>query len=207
MTPYPSHRHPAPDQKQGSTSEFRISLTHLEHDAAYADAHQAEDIIDVVLFTPSHQLLAAEAGVGSEHDLPRRPALPQLLDDAADFFDSACGRILVGRPEPRAQCPKSILGTEKVPPRKPCSASRSTPCRKTTHLAPSANPLPAKIDPCEKWRLNHPRPVKNDSISRGFTSNACRGCQSCYCTMTVMPGEVLVLWARSAMTSLFAEIT
>jgi hypothetical protein len=45
----------------------------------------------------------AEAGVSSQHDAHLGPSLPQLRHDAADLFDRACGRILVGWPEPRSQ--------------------------------------------------------------------------------------------------------
>ena len=54
-------------------------------------------------FAPAHQFLAAEAGVGAEHDLHLGPALAQLGHDASDFFRTARSRILVGRPQPRTQ--------------------------------------------------------------------------------------------------------
>ena len=66
-------------------------------------ARQAEDVIDMVCFAPAHQFFAAEAGVGAQHDLHFGPALAQLRHDAAHFFDRARSRILVGRPQPRAQ--------------------------------------------------------------------------------------------------------
>ena len=68
-------------------------------------ARQAEEVIDLVLvgFAPGHQFLAAEAGVGAQHDLHLRPALAQLGHDAARLPRPRRRRILVGRPEPRAQ--------------------------------------------------------------------------------------------------------
>jgi hypothetical protein len=48
---------------------------------------QAEHIVDMILFAPAHQVFAAEAGVGAEHDLHPRPALPQLRHDTADLLD------------------------------------------------------------------------------------------------------------------------
>jgi hypothetical protein len=38
-------------------------------------ALQAEEVIDAVLFSPTHQRFAAEPGVGAQHDLHFRPAL------------------------------------------------------------------------------------------------------------------------------------
>ena len=70
---------------------------------------------------------------------------------------------------PAELCPDSKLGTEKVPPRMLCSASGSTPCRKTTLLTGSAMPLPlpAKIDPREIWRLpkRHARLKRHPSLA------------------------------------------
>ncbi len=66
-------------------------------------ARQAEEVIDLVLFAPGHQFLAAEAGVGAQHDLHFRPPGAQLPGDAPDLVQSPFGRVLVGRPQPRAQ--------------------------------------------------------------------------------------------------------
>ena len=58
----------------------------------------------MVGLAPGHQRLAAEPGVGAQHDLHLRPALPQLLDDAADFFHRTGSRILAGNAtQPRTQ--------------------------------------------------------------------------------------------------------
>src|SRR3954463_1114981 len=53
-----------------------FGLMHLSADdpAQPLIALQAEDIIDLVLFAPAHQPLAAEARVGAQDDLHLRPA-------------------------------------------------------------------------------------------------------------------------------------
>jgi len=66
-------------------------------------AGQAEGVIHRIGLAPGHQLLAAEAAVGAQHDPDLGPALPQLRHDAADLLDRACRHIPVGSPEPRAQ--------------------------------------------------------------------------------------------------------
>ena len=81
------------------------SLLHLGADDLLQPlvARQAKQVIHLVGLAPAHQLFAAEAGVGAQHDPGLRPSLPQLGNDAAHFLHRSGGSVLVGRPQTRAQ--------------------------------------------------------------------------------------------------------
>jgi hypothetical protein len=55
------------------------------------------------LLAPAHQLLAAEARVGTQEDRNVRPTLPDLRHDALDFLARPGGRIKVRSTQLRAQ--------------------------------------------------------------------------------------------------------
>jgi hypothetical protein len=76
----------------------RSRLLHLRSDNAPQAliACKAKHIIDLVGFTPAHQRLAAEAGIGTQHDADRRPALPDLVYDPFYFFQRARTGVDVG---------------------------------------------------------------------------------------------------------------
>jgi hypothetical protein len=82
-----------------------LGLMHLPPDDALQAliAGQPDDVIDAVILAPGQQRLAAEAGIGSEHDFHFGPALAQLPHDARDLLDRTGSRILVGRSEAGAQ--------------------------------------------------------------------------------------------------------
>jgi hypothetical protein len=62
-------------------------------------AGQPEHVVDAVLLAPSHQLLAAEAGIGAQQDAGARPRLADLADDAGHLLDRAGGGVDVGAPQ------------------------------------------------------------------------------------------------------------
>src|SRR5208282_5614809 len=74
-------------------------------------ARQTENVVHTVAFTPLHQFLAAEPGVGAQDDLRLRPAGPYLRHDALHLDETACAGVLIGGPQPRAQ---QMLSTEDV---------------------------------------------------------------------------------------------
>ena len=67
---------------------------------------ETEEIIDLVFFTPAHQLVACEAKIGTQEDAHFWPARPQLRNDPGCLFARASRSIDVGAPE---------LGTQKMP--------------------------------------------------------------------------------------------
>jgi hypothetical protein len=64
-----------------------------------------------VLLAPLHQLLPAEARVGAQDDLDLRPGRADLAHDPLYFRFAACRRVLIRRPQPRAQ---QVLSREHV---------------------------------------------------------------------------------------------
>lgn len=61
---------------------------------------QAEDVVDIVVLTPAHQILASEAAVGTQPDLHRRSSSPdqphdllQLLACAGTAVDIAASKL------------------------------------------------------------------------------------------------------------------
>ena len=69
-------------------------------------AGESEDVFDAVFLAPAHQVVAAEAGVGPEHDAHAGPAGADLRDDALDLLDARRRGVDVGAPE---------LGGEQMP--------------------------------------------------------------------------------------------
>ena len=81
------------------------SLLHLGADDLCQPlvARQAKQVVHAVGLAPAHQLFAAEAGVGAQHDARFGPAPAHLSYDATYFLDRSGGRVPVSRPQPRAQ--------------------------------------------------------------------------------------------------------
>ena len=81
--------------------EEGLGLSQLGGDGVLeaAVAGQAEEIVDLILLTPVHQLFTGKAGVGPQQDLDLRPDTPQAGDDALDLFEGIGGGIDVGGPE------------------------------------------------------------------------------------------------------------
>lgn len=79
-----------------------VSTTHCDGNIPASRVYRLR-IIDVTNLAPGHQALAAEAGVGAQHDLDLGPALAQLRYHAADLFNQTGSRILISWPEPRTQ--------------------------------------------------------------------------------------------------------
>jgi hypothetical protein len=52
-------------------------------------AREAEDIVDTVRLTPSHELVAGKPRIGAQQDLHPWPPGPNLADDARDLVDGA----------------------------------------------------------------------------------------------------------------------
>ena len=66
-------------------------------------ARQPEQVINGVGLAPGHQFFAAEAAVGAQHDAYLGPSLTHLSYDATYFLLRTRSRVLVGRPQTRAQ--------------------------------------------------------------------------------------------------------
>src|SRR6266571_9441372 len=54
-------------------------------------------------FAPTHQLLAAETGIGAQDDSYFRPHRSHLRYDSLDLFQATRGSIAVGRTQTRTQ--------------------------------------------------------------------------------------------------------
>ena len=68
-------------------------------------ARHAENIVDLIVFTPGHQLFAAEAGIATQHDLHFRPGGANLFHDALDLFPAPGRRIdIAGRKRAHSTC-------------------------------------------------------------------------------------------------------
>jgi len=82
--------------------EEGLGLSHLGGDGVLQAGvtGQAEQIVDLMLLTPPHQLFPGKAGVGPQQDLDLRPDTPQAGDDALDVVEGIGGGIDVGGPEP-----------------------------------------------------------------------------------------------------------
>ena len=74
-------------------------------------AGQAEQIVDLMVLTPSHQLLSGKAGVGPRQDLDMGPLAAQAGDDALDLLQDAGGSVDVGRAQ---QDGEQMEGAEDV---------------------------------------------------------------------------------------------
>ena len=74
-------------------------------------AGQAEQIVDLMVLTPSHQLLSGKAGVGPRQDLDMGPLAAQSGDDALDLLQDAGGGVDVGRSQ---QDGEQMAGAEDV---------------------------------------------------------------------------------------------
>ena len=70
---------------------------------------QAEQIIDVVLLTPCHQLIAREAGIRPQHDPYFGPTRADLRNDSRHLVDRARAGIDIGPAQ---------LGAKQMPPAK-----------------------------------------------------------------------------------------
>jgi len=64
-----------------------------------------------VVLTPTHQLVAAEAGIPAENDLRCRPHRPYLRHDSLYFLLAAEGRVMIGFAQTRAQ---NLFSAENV---------------------------------------------------------------------------------------------
>ena len=68
----------------------RLRLRLRQFAADFADqpriARQAEQEVDAVDLAPTHQLLAAEAGVAAKQNAHVRPTRPDLRDDPRDLL-------------------------------------------------------------------------------------------------------------------------
>jgi hypothetical protein len=57
---------------------------------------QSEHEVHPVVLTPTHQLVAAEAGIPAENDLCGRPRRPNLCHDSLYFLLAPEGRVMIG---------------------------------------------------------------------------------------------------------------
>src|SRR5688572_21250566 len=62
-------------------------------------ARQPENEVDVISFTPVHQPISAETGIGSQNDTYLRPALANLSNDPLNFLQCAGRSIDIGPPQ------------------------------------------------------------------------------------------------------------
>src|SRR6516225_9911210 len=74
-------------------------------------ARQPEYVVDSVGFTPTHQLIPAEAGISPQNDLHLRPCLADLGHDALDLRQTAGRGVAVGLPQTRTQ---NLIAAEDV---------------------------------------------------------------------------------------------
>ena len=74
-------------------------------------ACQPEHVVDSVAFTPTHQLIAAEAGVAPQNDLHLRPRRADLRHDALELRQTAGRGVAVGLPQSRTQ---NLISAEDV---------------------------------------------------------------------------------------------
>src|SRR5205823_12578133 len=64
---------------------------------------QSEHEVHAVVLTPTHQLVAAEAGIPAENDLGGRPRRSNLRHDSLYFLHAAEGRVMIGFAQTRAE--------------------------------------------------------------------------------------------------------
>ncbi|CAB4243990.1 protein of unknown function [Methylacidimicrobium sp. AP8] len=74
-------------------------------------ARQAEEVVDLMGFAPSHDLFPAEARIGPEHDPDSGPTGTELFHDPAHLRKGARRRILVRWPKPDA---KELIASKDV---------------------------------------------------------------------------------------------
>jgi hypothetical protein len=90
-----------PARGLAGSPRFRLGLRQFAAD--FADqtriARQAEQEVDAVDLAPTHQLLAAEAGVAAKQNAHARPTRPDLRDDPRDLLLRARTAVDVGAPE------------------------------------------------------------------------------------------------------------